>query len=66
MDKSVIRVKDAAKQLGCDKSSLLKSLKKAHYKIGKVYDDESGGQEVSVILKTDFENFKILRGAVQW
>ena len=80
MDSNVISIGDAARKLGCDKSSLLKRLKKEGYKIGKVYDYKptvsyesidrgsrgSRGQRVSVIRVSDFEELVKFRKTVQW
>jgi broad-specificity NMP kinase len=66
MEKDVISIADAADKLGCDKSSLLKRLKKNGYRIGKVRGDNSRGQIVSVIKTSDFNDLMKNSKTVQW
>ena len=68
MENQIIRVSDAAREMGRDKSAFFKMLKREGIPIRHIYDEEANvrGQKIAVIRRSDFEALKINRSNPKW
>ena len=68
MENQIIRVSDAAREMGRDKSTFFKMLKREGIPIRLMYDEEEGfrGQKVAVIRRTDFDAMLTKRSTPKW